>query len=68
MIMKTISHLDKMIKKIIGYAEKNLELSANNKNSVLKLISQNEIIISEFKNKNSESYLVENTKKMYTII
>ena len=60
-----ISHLDRMRKKIINdMQEKNLELSANNKNSVLKLISQNEVIISEFKNKNSESLKkIENTKK-----
>ena len=35
--------------------EKNLELSTNHKKSVLKLISQNKVIISEFKNKSSES-------------
>ena len=44
--------------------EKNLELSANHKKSVLKLISQNEVIISEFKNKNSESLSkIANSKK-----
>ena len=44
--------------------EKNLELSTNHKNSVLKLISQNEVIISEFKNKNSESLKkIANSKK-----
>ena len=51
-----ISHLDRMRKKIItDMQEKNLELSTNHKKSVLKLISQNEVIISEFKNKSSES-------------
>ena len=51
-----ISHLDKMRKKIItDMQEKNLELSTNHKKSVLKLISQNKVIISEFKNKSSES-------------
>ena len=51
-----ISHLDRMRKKIItDMKEKNLELSTNHKKSVLKLISQNEVIISEFKNKSSES-------------
>ena len=45
--------------------EKNLELSTNHKSSVLKLISQNEVIISEFKNKNSESLAnIANSKKM----
>ena len=45
-----ISHLDRMRKKIISdMQEKNLELSTNHKSSVLKLISQNEVIISEFK-------------------
>ena len=40
-----------MRKKIISdMQEKNLELSTMNKKSVLKLISQNEVIISEFKN------------------
>ena len=44
--------------------EKNLELSTNHKSSVLKLISQNELIISEFKNKNSESLAnIANSKK-----
>ena len=44
-----ISHLDKMRKKIISdMQEKNFELSNVHKNSVLKLISQNEVIISEF--------------------
>ena len=51
-----ISHLDRMRKKIItDMQEKNLELSTNHKKSVLKLISQNKVIISEFKNKSSES-------------
>ena len=36
--------------------EKNLELSTNHKKSVLKLISQNEVIISEFKNKIQNHY------------
>ncbi len=60
-----ISHLDRMRKKIINdMQEKNLELSTNHKNSVLKLISQNEVIISEFKNKNSESLKkIANSKK-----
>jgi hypothetical protein len=41
-----ISHLDRMRKKIISdMQEKNLELSTNHKSSVLKLISQNEVII-----------------------
>ena len=44
--------------------EKNLELSTNHKKSVLKLISQNEVIISEFKNKSSESLSkIANSKK-----
>ena len=60
-----ISHLDRMRKKIINdMQEKNLELSTNQKSSVLKLISQNEVIISEFKNKNSESLTnIANSKK-----
>ena len=60
-----ISHLDRMRKKIItDMQEKNLELSTNHKKSVLKLISQNEVIISEFKNKNSESLSkIANSKK-----
>ena len=60
-----ISHLDRMIKKIItDMQEKNLELSTNHKKSVLKLISQNEVIISEFKNKSSESLSkIANSKK-----
>ena len=60
-----ISHLDRMRKKIINdMQEKNLELSTNHKKSVLKLISQNEVIISEFKNKNSESLSkIANSKK-----
>ncbi len=60
-----ISHLDKMRKKIINdMQEKNFELSNVHKNSVLKLISQNEVIISEFKSKNSESLSkIANSKK-----
>ena len=60
-----ISHLDRMRKKIISdMQEKNLELSTNHKKSVLKLISQNEVIISEFKNKSSESLSkIANSKK-----
>ena len=60
-----ISHLDRMRKKIIAdMQEKNLELSTNHKKSVLKLISQNEVIISEFKNKSSESLSkIANSKK-----
>ena len=60
-----ISHLDRMRKKIItDMQEKNLELSSNHKKSVLKLISQNEVIISEFKNKSSESLSkIANSKK-----
>ena len=60
-----ISHLDRMRKKIItDMQEKNLELSTNHKKSVLKLISQNEVIISEFKNKSSESLSkIANSKK-----
>ena len=60
-----ISHLDRMRKKIINdMQEKNLELSTNHKKSVLKLISQNEVIISEFKNKSSESLSkIANSKK-----
>ena len=43
-----ISHLDRMRKKIItDMQEKNLELSTNHKKSVLKLISQNKVIISD---------------------
>ena len=50
--MKKISHLDKMRKKIISDMQvKNFELSNVHKNSVLKLISQNKVIISEFKSK-----------------
>ena len=41
-----ISHLDRMRKKIITDMQEK---------SVLKLISQNKVIISEFKNKSSES-------------
>ena len=55
-----------MRKKIISdMQEKNLELSTMNKKSVLKLISQNEVIISEFKNKssNSLSKIAKNSKK-----
>ena len=60
-----ISHLDRMRKKIItDMQEKNLELSTNHKKSVLKLISQNEVIMSEFKNKSSESLSkIANSKK-----
>ena len=60
-----ISHLDRMRKKIsTDMQEKNLELSTNHKKSVLKLISQNEVIISEFKNKSSESLSkIANSKK-----
>ena len=60
-----ISHLDRKRKKIItDMQEKNLELSTNHKKSVLKLISQNEVIISEFKNKSSESLSkIANSKK-----
>ncbi len=60
-----ISHLDRMRKKIItDMQEKNLELSTNHKKSVLKLISQNKVIISEFKNKSSESLSkIANSKK-----
>ncbi len=60
-----ISHLDRMRKKIISdMQEKNLELSTMNKKSVLKLISQNEVIISEFKNKSSNSLSkIANSKK-----
>ena len=60
-----ISLLDRMSRRIIAdVPEKNLELSANHKKSVLKLISQNEVIISEFKNKNSESLSkIANSKK-----
>ena len=59
-----ISHLDRMRKNNSRYARKNLELPTNHKKSVLKLISQNEVIISEFKNKNSESLSkIANSKK-----
>ncbi len=60
-----ISHLDRMRKKIINdMQEKNLELSTSNKSSVLKLISQNETIISEFKDKNSQELAkIANSKK-----
>ena len=60
-----ISHLDRMRKKIItDMQEKNLELSTTHKKSVLKLISQNKVIISEFKNKSSESLSkIANSKK-----
>ena len=54
-----------MRKKIINdMQEKILSFQQMNKKSVLKLISQNEVIISEFKNKNSESLKkIANSKK-----
>ena len=51
-----INHLDKIRKKIImDIQEKNYVFSQDNKTTVLKLVSKNEEIISEFKEKNSES-------------
>ncbi len=45
-----ISHLDKMRKKIINDMHgKNYQYDNNNRKTVLKLISQNQKIISEFK-------------------
>lgn len=47
-----INHLDKMRKKIItDMNEKYYQFNQNNKQTVLKLISKNEKIITEFKNK-----------------
>ena len=52
-----INHLDKMRKKIItDMNEKYYQFNQNNKRTVLKLISKNEEIITEFK-KNEEDQL-----------
>ena len=52
-----INHLDKMRKKIItDMNEKYYQFNQNNKQTVLKLISKNEEIITEFK-KNEEDQL-----------
>ncbi|MAZ07558.1 MAG: hypothetical protein CMM99_03755 [Rickettsiales bacterium] len=51
-----INHLDRIRKKIImDIQEKNYIFSQDNKTTVLKLVSKNEEIISEFKEKESES-------------
>ena len=51
-----INHLDRIRKKIIiDMQEKNLEFDHTSKKTVLKLISQNKEIISEFRQKNKES-------------
>ena len=49
-----INHLDKMRKKIIAdIQEKNYILSQDNKKTVLKLVSKNQEIIADFKQKES---------------
>ena len=51
-----INHLDKMRKKIINDMNScNFSYENDNKKSVLKLISQNQKIISEFKNSQKDS-------------
>ena len=51
-----INHLDKIRKKIINdIQEKNYVFHDNSKQTVLKLISMNQKIISEFKSKNTEN-------------
>ena len=51
-----INHLDRIRKKIMGdIQEKNFVLSTGNKETVLKLISKNQKIVSAFKLKSSES-------------
>tara|TARA_B100000579_G_C22772164_1_gene824571 strand:- start:1053 stop:1361 length:309 start_codon:yes stop_codon:yes gene_type:complete len=51
-----INHLDRIRKKIIfDMQEKNLILDDQNKKTVMKLISKNQEIVSEFRSKNKES-------------
>tara|TARA_X000000368_G_scaffold382593_2_gene339833 strand:+ start:206 stop:517 length:312 start_codon:yes stop_codon:yes gene_type:complete len=51
-----INHLDKMRKKIItDMNEKYYQFNQNNKQTVLKLISKNEEIITQFKNKEEDA-------------
>ena len=51
-----INHLDRIRKKIVfDMQEKNLILDDQNKKTVMKLISKNQEIVSEFRSKNKES-------------
>jgi len=51
-----IDHLDKIRKKIIGdINEKNHVFTDSNKNTILKLVSKNQKIISVFKKNNSKT-------------
>ena len=60
-----INHLDRLRKKIINDMKvKEFNLNENNKKTVMKLISQNHGIISEYKQKNSEELSkISNSKK-----
>ena len=60
-----INHLDRLRKKIINDMKvKEFNLNENNKKTVMKLISQNKEIISEYKQNNSQELLkISNSKK-----
>ena len=60
-----INHLDRLRKKIINDMKvKEFNLNEDNKKTVMKLISQNNGIISEYKQKNSEELSkISNSKK-----
>ena len=60
-----INHLDRLRKKIINDMKvKEFNLNENNKKTVMKLISQNKEIISEYKQNNSQELSkISNSKK-----
>ena len=60
-----INHLDRLRKKIINDMKvKEFKLNENNKKTVMKLISQNKEIISEYKQNNSQELSkISNSKK-----
>tara|TARA_B100000035_G_scaffold305904_1_gene307289 strand:- start:1174 stop:1485 length:312 start_codon:yes stop_codon:yes gene_type:complete len=60
-----INHLDRLRKKIINDMKvKEIKLNENNKKTVMKLISQNKGIISEYKQNNSQELSkISNSKK-----
>ena len=60
-----INHLDRLRKKIINDMKvKEINLNENNKKTVMRLISQNKEIISEYKQKNSQELSkISNSKK-----
>ena len=60
-----INHLDRLRKKIINDMKvKEINLNENNKKTVMKLISQNKEIISEYKQNNSQELSkISNSKK-----